>query len=782
MGDPPRGGCRLITSLLVLAVAGPAGVAEPREPIVAIDIDAVRLDRALNELAKQADIDIVLATPALARKRARTIRGRMTAQQALARLLSDLHAVAVPLRGGGWRVEARAPPRRSVSIGRMGRPASQIVAPASDILVTGSKHGTALWEYPGSAVILDLGGEDGARIDGSDAIVRLSSTVDSTHFGPGRNKLIIRGISDSAFLGPLQSTVGQYLGDVRLTYGVPDPDLQLVDIASVEVLEGPQATLYGAGSLGGVVRIIPEGPDVTATEGRFSSGLSATAHGDPGYDASAMVNLPISGAVGVRLVGYTRGDGGFVDDIRRDRRDINRVKTKGLRSILRAEHDDWTIDLGQVVQTIVSTDTAALPLRSRTLERSSAIAQPYKSRFALTSLTLQREWGGLRLSSATGFSTHRLRQVFDASALADSLPSFVVQRDRSRTFASETRLADDSSAVVTWVAGLAFTQYQSAASYDYSGSSEPSRSRRSQTRVSDAALFGEATLAVGANLKVTGGARVSRTRISGRAGSGSGEVVGPPATESRFTPSVGFHWEVLPSLAFFARYQQGFRAGGYTGLPTDMTRLASDRVKLIETGARMRSDDRLEAELTLAQLRWHDVQGDSLSLGGDIVSRSMGTATIHSLGLKAKWRPDDRLAVAAGLFFNRNRLRNSELGNVIVENARLPGVARVAANIDVTYHRDLGQGWAMHLAGGLRYFGHSELGAGAVFGQLQGGYSDLEASLRIADGRRTISLGIVNPLDGRGNRLAFANPFRLFDPQYIPVRPLTARIGWELRF
>jgi outer membrane receptor protein involved in Fe transport len=70
----------------------------------------------------------------------------------------------------------------------------------------------------------------------------------STQLGPGRNKLFIRGVADSSFTGPTQATVGQYLGDVRLNYNAPDPDLNLYDIARVEVVEGPQGTLYGAGS------------------------------------------------------------------------------------------------------------------------------------------------------------------------------------------------------------------------------------------------------------------------------------------------------------------------------------------------------------------------------------------------------------------------------------------------------------------------------------------------------------------------------------------------------
>jgi hypothetical protein len=80
-------------------------------------------------------------------------------------------------------------------------------------------------------------------VGGTEKITQRVPTVASTYLGSGRNKLFIRGIADSSFTGPTQATVGQYLGDLRLSYNAPDPDLRLSDLARVEVLEGPQGTL-----------------------------------------------------------------------------------------------------------------------------------------------------------------------------------------------------------------------------------------------------------------------------------------------------------------------------------------------------------------------------------------------------------------------------------------------------------------------------------------------------------------------------------------------------------
>src|SRR5690606_19776390 len=99
----------------------------------------------------------------------------------------------------------------------------------------------------------------------------------------------------SSFTGPTQATVGQYFGDMRLSYNAPDPDLRLSDLERVEVLEGPQGTLYGAGSLGGIIRLVPRVPELGVTSASAMVGGSLVQHGAGGADASATMNLPLLG-------------------------------------------------------------------------------------------------------------------------------------------------------------------------------------------------------------------------------------------------------------------------------------------------------------------------------------------------------------------------------------------------------------------------------------------------------------------------------------------------------
>src|SRR3546814_20473727 len=145
--------------------------------------------------------------------------------------------------------------------------------------------------------MVGVGGEDaftaGEAAGGTASLIFRVAGRRSTRAGTGRNKLFIRAIADSGVAGPTQATTGQYLGDMRLNYAAPDPDLRLYDMQGVEVLEGPQGTLYGAGSLSGIVRMIPNAPNLVRAGGQISAGLSATPHGDPGGDLAATNNLPV---------------------------------------------------------------------------------------------------------------------------------------------------------------------------------------------------------------------------------------------------------------------------------------------------------------------------------------------------------------------------------------------------------------------------------------------------------------------------------------------------------
>src|SRR5206468_9381651 len=121
-----------------------------------------------------------------------------------------------------------------------------------------------------------------------DEVAAQAVGVAVTNLGSGRNKIFVRGLSDGSFTGKTQSTVGLYLDDVPITYNAPDPDLRLADVERVEVLRGPQGTLYGSGSMGGIVRIVTSKPDPARLAGEVSAEGLLSEHGDPSHAIEGM--------------------------------------------------------------------------------------------------------------------------------------------------------------------------------------------------------------------------------------------------------------------------------------------------------------------------------------------------------------------------------------------------------------------------------------------------------------------------------------------------------------
>ena len=134
-----------------------------------------------------------------------------------------------------------------------------------------------------------------AGVTGMQGLDSLVSGMTVTNLGPGRNKILLRGISDGVFTGLTQSTVGLYLDLTPVTYAAPDPDLKLIDIDRVEVLRSPQGTLYGTGPIGGVVHIVTRAPAMGEESLSLSATRSRTDGGGWNSDYGLVANLPVAG-------------------------------------------------------------------------------------------------------------------------------------------------------------------------------------------------------------------------------------------------------------------------------------------------------------------------------------------------------------------------------------------------------------------------------------------------------------------------------------------------------
>lgn len=221
-------------------------------PLLARD-PRVPLDEAMRTLSQRSHTEIVSFETGL--RRTRVLLPLSTSlPQALDQMLVGTDYRAIRIGPTSFRIEhTPRPKKRATRRDRARRDAD------SDIVVTGSKSGIELKTYPGSVTILSpklrVGSNSGPV--GLDDLGAILPVLQTTDFGAGRNKVFIRGIADSSFNGATTSTAGIYFGDASLGFGNPSPSLKLIDVGRIEVLEGPQGTLYGAGSIGGIIRIVP---------------------------------------------------------------------------------------------------------------------------------------------------------------------------------------------------------------------------------------------------------------------------------------------------------------------------------------------------------------------------------------------------------------------------------------------------------------------------------------------------------------------------------------------
>ena len=798
----------LIVPALVLAAPAMA-----QERSAKLDIAPASAGEVMRQFARQARVSIGFRDAAIGRLRVKGLRGRYTPARALERILAGSGARARQVAPGSYLIERAPPPVRVARPPPRPRPTPARPPEAEpdigDIIVTASKRDVPLESYAGSAQIIDGASVTVAEgVRGTGMIEARAASVTSTHLGTGRNKLFIRGIADSSFVGPTQATVGQYWGNSRITYSAPDPSLRLYDVESIEVLEGPQGTLYGAGSLGGVVRVVPRAPDLAEASGQTWAGAQAVQHGDAGGDGGAILNLPIAeNRVGLRVLGFGQIDGGYIDDRMRGLDDVNRVTTYGARAALRiAPDDDWTIDITGLGQRITGDDSQYADRLTDGLSRASEIAQPYRNEYWLGDIVVSRSFGAIEWTSSVGYARQHVNEIFEGPTLTDpfrpavapardALPTGFSQDNRIEMFMAETRLARRGADGTGWLAAASLLRNNARVTRQMGVMQDFAAALTGvSNEVEEVTLYGEYALAPLPRTTLTLGARYTRSHLSGQ----SEDVaiftalrMDPTAdnarTESRLLPSAALVYRLGDHTTVFARYQEGFRPGGIAVRQDFIQQFDGDRVATSEAGVRF-GNSAVDASLTFSWSRWRNIQADLVDGYGFPTTANIGDGRVLSVGWSGRWRPLAGLEFDAALYLNDSRLVETietSLASLTgtIDQRRLPNVADTSGRVGFAYIGDIGTDTQIELRGYARYIGQSTLGIGAILGRAQGDYVDTGIDMRIGDDRRGLSLSLTNLLDSRGNRFALGSPFLIRDADHTtPLQPRSIRIGFDVAF
>lgn len=770
---------------LTLALT-PTTVAARERPI---SIPATTLDVALMTLSRDLGIDIISTEPGLRRIATRGVRGRLSARSALDRLLANTGYRAVAVHAGAFRIE-RAPVRPVALPRRISPAPAPAPLPPGDVVVTASKREIPLLRYPGSVTILDVDTTTPGRHGGTLAEAsRAIPILQSTQLGRGRNKLFIRGIADSSFNGATQSPTSIYLDDVQLNYSGNDPGLRLYDMQSVEVLEGPQGTLYGSGAIGGVIRLTSTPVDLRRSAAAMEGGLTATTGGAPGGDVAVMINQPIvDGRLGVRAVAYSARSGGYIDDLRRGLTDVNVDTTRGGRLNLSLRTaNDWQVEASGAAQWIDSRDGQYAEANAGPLARRSTIAQPFDNQLLFGRFTTSRSWGSeLHLLIATGLVSYRSDEQFDATLLPTT-PVIYRSNHRKRLISHETRLSRSLPGGHSWVLGLTLVDDRDvlARSVATPGGERTIIGVTNVTR--SASLFGESTVAVTPSLAITVGARGTTGRTDGSPSNTptSGSFVRGRST-GRVDPTLAASWQLASRLAAFGRFQTGYRTGGLSVAP-GIGRVAdfrSDSITVGEMGLRRTSTGAtglaLSASLSLAH--WSNIQADLISRRGQPYTDNIGDARITAFEASADWRPIAGLRAQGAVLITDNRVSGPIADLSVRNNRRLPETPPFAAHGALSYEWSAGD-VTPRISAGVDHVGRSVLGTGDLYDISQGRFTVFGLAGTVRRGPVELSVDIDNLTNIRANRFAFGNPFSFaLREQTTPLRPRNIRVGAAYRW
>lgn len=699
-----------------------------------------------------------------------------------------------------WRVIPRSTSRKApAEPQRQARPerAAETVDPI-DIVVSANKSPRELIDIPRSiGLVLPDSLQQVSADRGTATITRDLPGISVAGGGAGRNQIFLRGVADSPFVGMNQATVAVLMDGVRVTYSAPDPDLRLVDVNRAEILKGPQGSLYGLGVLGGIYQIVTNPADVSSVSASAGLGLSLVAGGPLGQNGAAVVNLPfVPEVMAVRLVGYGSHSGGWVHT--GARRDANSLDAYGGRMALGLElGPDWRLDARAAAQKLKSADSQYV-YTAGSRSRGDQVPEPYVNQFEHASVQLNGTLDGIDIVALSGHTWQRTSEQLDATVGAGSFgldePVKYIDTRNYKVWDSELRFSGSWKSL-DFLGGISHVDARRVMNrnlYALAPSSSLEIDRGQRTSI-ESAVFGNATLRVGAGFSIQGGGRLFRARISEdrRQGAAANAI---EVRKTGFTPEAAFSWRPQSDRMVYLRYGSAFRLSGLgissprfdedcveEGDCGEVETTPGDDLKTIEAGWREQFVLGGSLDVSAYYTLWRNLQSTFLASNGLTESGTVGNARIIG-GEIAFNLPLGQWHLSLGGAVQDARLVQVEVAGLDDDEKRLPIVPRYTGNIAIKRHFKLGNasGW---LQTSLRYVGPARLSFDPLLDRAMGNYIDVGVEGRISHGALEFGIDVKNIFGTGGNTYALGNQFRAATMrQYTPQVPASIAATARLRF
>jgi iron complex outermembrane recepter protein len=741
--------------------------------------------------------------------------------------LSSQHAMAQSMTANSATVTPSPSPAADVSKGPQ----------LEEILVTARKTTERLQDIPMSlAVVTSEGIEKTGAITLED-LGRAVPGLTIVSAAPGQNSITLRGLSGNY-------TVGFYLDDTPLSVGIGnaeqpsnfDMDPALFDLDRVEVLRGPQGTLYGASSFGGTVRYITNQPNLNETHATAKATLSDTDNGGFNQEVDALVNQPlIPGYVAVRAMVFERDYSGYLDRYPTDPnnylavlpgpidRNINTEHTYGGRVAIEAKPSDafsatlaayyQRTDLGAPFTFDSPPGSFDDPIQSR------LVPEPSTDRMSLYTLTLQGDVRAVHLTSSTSYLD---RYVFDAEDDSKPLdfffpqpaiyPSPLFTEAGNHDFVEEVR-GSGSAGPVHALAGLFYAHAVSYGSLNWPTppqyvpvfGDQPAVYGWNDFLDIQKAVFGEVNIDLAPGLQATLGDRFYRQSqrygvyVNGVLNGGVSPTHYTMSEVSGSTPKYGLSYHISPDVMTYATVSKGYREGGplfqlpnlcnadlaNLGLSASPTAYKPDSIWNYELGAKTQwLDHRLTINGAVYYIDWTNIQQTiALPTCGFVFTGNFGTASSKGTEFEMNYEPTAALKLGLSFSYNEAKLTSTIPGAQGQADEPLEYAPRWSGAVFAEYTRDLAADTSAYLRGDFNTTSHefANFDTTSIYRDI-GGYSLLNLRLGVKHNAWRGGLFVSNALDKHAQtELPIANGIDLPTQRRIALnRPRT--IGIDIRF
>lgn len=694
-------GAYLNQTVMAQAIDPPATSA-----VLSVDTGAQPLAQALAGFAQRTGLQLVYVSRLATNRRSHPLPPGLAPAQALARLLEGTGLSFTYLNDRTIKIYAAPALVTRVTAAETDPSREDHALPPlgalEEVMVTATKREERLSVVPMSASVLTADEMYSAGIEDITEIAAVTPGIEydfSSQFGPGiLTNIAIRGIS--ADKG--EPTTGIYIDDTPIQMphtSFTDPFPVTFDLARVEILRGPQGTLFGSSAEGGAIRFITNEPSTTEADALYRAQISTTEQGGLSYEAGAAAGGPlISDSLGARVSVWYREQGGYVDrmdpftDAVVDA-NANRSWTEALRLALafaptstlritpslsyQAEH----VHDSPVFYTYLS-DPNAGEFNSGRLLR-----QPDDDSFMLVSLKIEQQLDGSLFTAVSSYFDRTASAIVDAtnedgvtelngygnplgpeypSSYADAVPSELGIHQILES--QELRLASaDPMASLSWVAGVFYSQLRLAETqYEYLVQAPTPPVSTSTNASTDTEVSGYAQASwhfsplwsAGAGMRL-GWARGVNTGVSGGSFNGGATPASHTERDANLPPTPRFDLSFLPSdgQLYYISVAKGFRHGGTNGNDppqcngtVDPDTYAPDTVWSFEVGAKDQFlAHRLEISGSVYDIQWKGIQEGVNDACGNTYTANAGSAVSAGFDLKAEALLSDRLSMAMAL-------------------------------------------------------------------------------------------------------------------------------------